>query len=57
MASPNASQLPPEFQYHRAIILDAAGKRAEAREILEQALAKETPFAERRDAEQMLSRL
>ncbi|MGH6914560.1 MAG: tetratricopeptide repeat protein, partial [Geminicoccales bacterium] len=47
----------PEVQYHLAAGLAAAGQNAEARELLEQALAAESGLASRPEAEKLLQSL
>jgi cellulose synthase operon protein C len=47
----------PDIQYHYAYALAAAGKRAEAREILSKVLAGKQDFDSRRDAERLLANL
>lgn len=50
-----ASQGDPEIQYHYAYALVAAGKRAEARQILTKLLATPSKFESRNDAERLLA--
>ncbi len=47
----------PAFQYHLAYILNALGKKAEARKFLDSALASKRPFEERQEAEKLLAQL
>jgi len=47
----------PSFPYHRAQILEAAGRRTEAQSQLSSLLRNTQPFPERQEAEQMLNRL
>jgi Flp pilus assembly protein TadD len=47
----------PEIAYHYAFVLNAAGKRADAKALLDTALKNPQPFAERKDAEKFLASL
>ena len=56
----NALDLVPDFapfQYHLGFILTKAGKKDEARKILESALAGKQPFDERKEAEKLLAEM
>ena len=47
----------PEIAYHHAYSLKLAGKNAEAKTVLTEALKNPQPFAERKDAEKLLKTL
>ncbi len=47
----------PAFQYHLAYILNQAGKKEEAKKILNSALSNKLPFEERKEAEKLLAQL
>ena len=47
----------PAFQFHLAYILNQAGKRDEAKKILDSALSNKLPFEERKEAEKLLAQL